>query len=525
MDIFDEKIKEIINKQLEEPSSYSVKIKKALYKREKHKKNSYRKILAIAASIIAVTIGTFGVYAANGGTINGKLVTDLLGIKVSDKYEDYKKQVNDQVIKYENTSIGLTSVLCNDGITILEFDVKLSQEDSKKLNIGKSMYTEDIEKQQQETLEREKKRLMNMLKNDKFNKKMKEVEYESNEQEGKIWNDTIVTDEDFENSDYYAQYQKTVEESNKATEQMKNTKLTIGLALNVEQKGGTYAYDKYNPDMDWYGSLYIDDVPYYVSNWQRTEQISDYEFKIYTLYMITDDELQGKEDFKITLKNNKLVNRVDWPNIETKWINDCQWFARTNNGEEVIDLDGEYEAKVSKQEVLEDSTVIENPGIKSEFRNITQTVEKIVNSPIQIIVEVNHQASKQSSNALKNRYSDHTIEHLPITRQYKVYDADGKELSCFAATNKNTLIYNDGTREDYDRHDIPNKTYSNAIWERRSYLLIENTDSEYIKIVPIETVLNPITDQEAEKGNNYTGQAGGEIFYEMDPLIIKLKGR
>ena len=69
-------------------------------------------------------------------------------------------------------------------------------------------------------------------------------------------------------------------------------------------------------------------------------------------------------------------------------------------------------------------------------------------------------------------------------------------------------------QEDYDPHDIPNKKYSNATWETVEYLLIENTDTEYIKIVPIETVRNPVEGVE----NN-----GGETYYEMDPLIINVR--
>ena len=237
------------------------------------------------------------------------------------------------------------------------------------------------------------------------------------------------------------------------------------------------------------------------------------------MYSLTDDELKGKENFKITLKNNKLVNMVAWQSLGDNWINDCQWFAKEDNNmylpeKYIKSLPLDFEVNVSKDLVLNDSKVIENPEIKSEFRNIIQEVEKVVISPMQTIVKVKHSASKQSSNAFANRYTDHNIEHLPITREYKVYDANGNELSCFATTNKRTLIYSDGTREDYDPHDIPNKKYNNAIWETIEYLLIENTDTDYIKIVPVETIRNPIEGQE---------DTGGEIYYEMDPLIINLK--
>lgn len=122
-------------------------------------------------------------------------------------------------------------------------------------------------------------------------------------------------------------------------------------------------------------------------------------------------------------------------------------------------------------------------------------------------------AIQQSSNAYANRYTNPNIEHLPLTREYKVYDSNGKELSCFPTCNKNTLIYSNGVREDYDPHDIPNKKYSNATWETIEYLLIENTDTDYIKIVPVETVRNPVDGVEDH---------GGETYYEMDPLVINL---
>ena len=122
--------------------------------------------------------------------------------------------------------------------------------------------------------------------------------------------------------------------------------------------------------------------------------------------------------------------------------------------------------------------------------------------------------SSSSSNAFANRYDDPNIEHLPLTREYKVYDDSGNELSCFSTSNKNTLIYSDGRREDYDSHDLPNKKYNNATWENIQYLLIENVDTKFIKIVPIETIRNPVNESDEHRG---------EIYYEMEPLIINIK--
>ena len=465
------------------------------------KHHYFKKIITAIISIICTMAGTFGVYALTGGKIEGIPATDWLGIKFSSKYVDYKQPVENQKIVFKNTSVELTSTLCNEGITILEFDVKLSEEDAKKLKIGESIITEEYLQEQ----EKNKAKAMEDAKKDAIMRK-----YYTEPRAGKYIsiNDVTLTDDELNEA-----YEKRLAEINKSIEERQNSTYVPAISLNYMQEGGTYNYDKFNPDTVWYGSIYIDDQPYYVRNWQRTEQISEYEYKVYTMYSISDDVLNGKDDFKINLKNNKLTTNINWVSRNNSWSNDCQWFAR-NNEETAIDLPGEFEVNVSKNDILKDSKVIENPGIKSEFRNITQTVEKVVASPVQTIVRINHSATQQSSNAFSGRYSNPNIEYLPLTREYKVYDANGKELSCFSTSNKNTLIYADGTREDYDYHDIPNKKYSNAIWETIEYLLIENTDTDYIKIVPVETVRNPVDGVEDH---------GGETYYEMDSLVINLK--
>lgn len=471
----------------------------------------FRRIITVIISAIFTIIGSFGVYAATGGKIEGIPATDWLGIKFSDKYVDYKQPVENQIIAFEDTSVELTSTVCNEGITILEFNLKLSEEDYKKLRLGENIITDEYLKLQEENKAKLKDKIISNLKYEKYEEERLKGNYILD------FESIVIPEEEID-----AKYKEKLDEIEENIQERKNTTFMPALSLNYNQKGGTWNYDKFNPDMGWYASIYIDDVPYYVRNMQKVEKISDYEYKIYTMYTLTDDVLEGKEEFKITLKNNKLVNLVNWLSWARSWRSECQWFASERDSEmmktptvTVIDLPGEFEVNVSKDSILKDSIVIENPNIKSEFRNITQTVEKVVVSPIQTIVKINHSATQQSSNAFGSIYYGRPdIEHLPLTREYKVYDANGKELSCFPTCNKNTLIYSNGVREDYDPHDIPNKKYSNATWETIEYLLIENTDTDYIKIVPVETVHNPVDGVENH---------GGETYYEMDPLVINLK--
>ena len=518
MDVLDKKIKTALSKEIEEPYTYERTIKTALYKNKYYGiKNYIKKAIIIIASILSTLVGTFSVYAATGGKIEGIPAFDWLGLKFSEQYVKYKQPVENQKVAFGETSVELTSTMCSEGITILEFDVKLSQEDYNNLRLNETLYTEENYNSVQETKEKYREQIKNVLKADK--KYEKYFTDENNENIDDILNKIEMSDDTIKDNIYYTEYKANMEMWDKAIEQRKNSGYKVGLALNVNQKGGIYNYDKFNPNTTWYASIYIDDEPVFVNNWQKTEKISDYEYKIYTMYSLTDEILKGKDNFKITLKNNKLTNVIDWEKQHI-WTYACEWFARedeesSNSSRKYVkDIPIDFEVNVSKNQVLNDSKVIENPGIKSKFRNITHTVEKVVVSPIQTIVRINHSANQQSSNTFANRYANPNIEHLPLTKEYKVYDANGKELSCFSTTNKNTLIYSDGTREDYDSHDIPNKKYSNATWENVYYLLIENTDTDYIKIVPEETIRNPVDGQEDN---------GGEIYYEMDPLIINLK--
>ena len=488
--------------------------------KNKRKKRHYlRNFITTIISIVGTLIGTFCVYAATGGTIEGIPVSDWFGIKFFNQYVEYKQPVENQVVAFGDTSVELTSTLCSEGITILEFDVKLSQEDYELLKLGETADTEEFYQKMQEQKDYEKQYMIEKIQSYKY---VGTFADKTDEEIDSILSKIEVTDEEIKNSEYYQEYLDRIKSYDEQIEERKSTGYRIALALNTDQIGGTYNYDKWNPNTDWYASIYIDDTPYYVRNWQKVQKISDYEYKVFTMYSLTDDELQGKNEFKMTLKNNKLVNQVAWKSLGDNWLNDCQGFARDGNilddtfgaKKHIIDIPLDFEVNVSKDVVLNDSKVVENPKIKSEFRNITQTVEKVVDSPLQTIVKINHLATNQSSNAFAGRYIDPTIEHFPMTQEYKVYDANGKELSCFATSNKNTLIYENGTREDYDSHDLPNKKYNNATWETIEYLLIENTDTDFIKIVPVETIRNPVE----ETDDDY-----GEIYYEMEPLIIHLK--
>ena len=77
-----------------------------------------RKMVTVMASMIIVLIGSVSVYAAFGGTIEGKPIFEWIGIKFSDEYKDYKVNVEGQEITYDETQIDLVSTVGDEGYYI-----------------------------------------------------------------------------------------------------------------------------------------------------------------------------------------------------------------------------------------------------------------------------------------------------------------------------------------------------------------------------------------------------------------------
>ena len=120
------------------PDNVENKIQNALnhLENKSNKVNYLKRIITAFVSTILTLLGSATVYAALGGTIGGRPVIEWLGIKFSSQYEDYKIGVEGQEITYNETKIELVSTVCDDGYTILEFDVKLSKEDKEYLRLG-----------------------------------------------------------------------------------------------------------------------------------------------------------------------------------------------------------------------------------------------------------------------------------------------------------------------------------------------------------------------------------------------------
>lgn len=206
----------------------------------------------------------FGVYAVCGGTIEGKPVLEWLGIKFSGEYENYKVSVEGQEIRNNETSIKLANTVCDEGFTVLEFDVKLSDSDKEKLNLGEKMLTEEYMNTPPEELS---------------------LTLDEKEEFIKEFGDQLI-------DEIYLSF---------------NTKF-------ITDETGTYLDNINNYDITIDGEYF----------WLRPRaaqsmtKISNNEYKVYQLYFLTDKELGDKKEFTISLKNAViLANYTQFGSEET----------------------------------------------------------------------------------------------------------------------------------------------------------------------------------------------------------------
>ena len=248
-------LRENIRKKVKEKIAVSVfqdELNKNKYRgkyESNYKHNPLKKVLTIVASLIVILLGSIGVYAVIGEKITGKPIIEWLGIKFPDEYADYRQEVTGQDLSNQETTVSLTGTVCDEGFTILEFDVTLSDEDKEKLKLGEKILTDEYMNTPAEEL-------------------------------GITEEDKQYVIEDYEG--------KTID--------------SIELSLNnklITDETGTYLESLNN------FTIIIDGEEYWIRPRaaQTATKISDNQYKIYQLYFLTDKELGDKKEFTISLQD------------------------------------------------------------------------------------------------------------------------------------------------------------------------------------------------------------------------------
>lgn len=424
-----ESLLEITSKnKIDIPPKVEYRIQYTLKNKNKNKWSYHiRKAITILASIIVVFMGSVSVYAAFGGTIGGKPIMEWIGIKFSDEYEDYKVDVEDQEITFNETKIDLTSTVCDEGFTILEFDVKLSKEDKEYLRLGESIVTdEDI----QQAKERDREEYNNVEKTPYYDSMM----------EAK---DTI------------------------------NTVELIFFAKEQEENGKKF----YTSEPTY--KVIIDDKELWTKTTQTVTKISDYEYKVYQLFFLTDDEVDNKESFTISLNNIVIANTGEKKKTETgiQTIN-------TPNNARYINIGGDFEVEVSKKKAIQNTETINPENVEISYKNMTKKVDEVKVTPLQIIAKI---TTKIDNVSLQSLSSNKNKDYIGLIDFY-VYDNNNNELNSCQYETKRTITYQDGKTEEWAAGDIrTTKDFKDATMYLTEYVIIEKKDDlDYIKIVPAE---------------------------------------
>ena len=248
--------------KVEVPPKVRNRIKYALKNKNKLKNNwryAMKKIVAIATTFLIVIIGGMSAYAGISGKFNGINLGEFTGIKFSNEYEKYTENIEGEVLKNGETIVSLVSSMCDDGITLLEFDVKLSDEDLEYLGIGNPILTDEI---------------------------MQEMNIDESSEE------------------YQWYYGKTND-------------LSISFNNEVEEKEDGIqlkGLNNYN--------ITIDETNYWIRprSHQQVITVSENEFKVYQIYFLTDKEIENKNEFEIMLNNVVLKNQANGGLEKIKYV-------------------------------------------------------------------------------------------------------------------------------------------------------------------------------------------------------------
>lgn len=443
---------EFRDKVYEKYEYYKDKTNDEFFYKKSLKKSS--KILRMVAGICTITIltGAIGIAANIGGT-EIMPILNWLGINIpKEEYQKYKVQVENIGVAAEETSINLASTMCVDGFTVLEFDVHLSQEDKECLRIGEKLYSdEEIEEQ-------------------------KKYEYE-------YLRENLEKSREYMTEEEIATVLDIIENGPWNWESSKDLIYTVELIFNEKSINEIVGVDneKQSRYLSNNFSVIVDGERHFLRGRsdQKTVKVSEYEYKIYQMFLFTEEELQGKENFNITLNDLVLQSETD-PNSVKKLTRAGNYSLYNSNDKGVIYIADTLNIPISSNNVSE-SIVFEKQEIK--YNTLTEEIEKVRVTPLQTIVEIKNTFTNASLESLTGIEKENYISNI----FYKVYDGNGNEIPSSTYEIKRQITYSDGRVEEWGVGDI--RTYldfNDAILEIVEYIVIENKeDIKSLRIVPI----------------------------------------
>lgn len=239
-------------------------------------------------------------------------------------------------------------------------------------------------------------------------------------------------------------------------------------------------YIDFNKGSQEEGNIFIDGKGYWTGKQQTRTKISEYEYKLYQLYFLTDKITEGKDSINITLKNNIMENQGD--------TGKNGGIANINGNYRDFELNGEINVEVSKNKIAENTEIVTPPNKEVKYKNMTKTIKEIRKTPLQTIVKVTTQINNVSLNSLSNTRNK---DYIGIT-DFNVYGENEQNLISYTYETKRSIRYQNGKYEEWGKGDIGTyKNFKNATMNLEEIIIVEkNENIKKLKIAPTVRKMN-----------------------------------
>lgn len=215
-------------------------------------------------------------------------------------------------------------------------------------------------------------------------------------------------------------------------------------------------------------NLIIDGEKYWLrgSTANEMQKINEKEYEFYQIWFLSNEILNNKNTYTVTL-NNVILS--------------------LNDDEKLITMDDGFEIEVSKEKALQNTTKFDLNDVSINYKTLSKSIEEVAITPLQNIVKISNVRDIVDEESLVYLTSDNYIGNIT----YRVYDQNGKEISEFDTKSYLALEYEDGTREQFDLdcgYSIDDRDFTNVKEISTEYLVIEqNQDITELSIEVIET--------------------------------------
>lgn len=540
---------------------------------QNNKKLNFKTATTAIASTIIVLGSSLTVYAALGGTIGGKPILDWFGIDFSDHYSKYVVPIQNESIETNGARLSLINTVCDDGFITFEFDLILDEKAKSQLgNIKKLDWMSDAESLVISFNERagisahnnyiqidgniydisSSKRHQQVLKISDYEYKIYQMYFLTDrELQGKTDFTVMLDNISIVNMNETKDFKTRVRSYKKEPESIEDflyksgSNQTIDEILKNYDDNSTYRQIKNDPTISddfkvllesaWYsdGNLTLPDtqtgLKTFIKNYKtkgttiedilKENGIEEDLETILSKYSddITIDELREEylSDYNSVSKELSIeeyalaTDKIDKEMSPERKSQRKEIFTlillydeAEGRREKDIIMDGKFDINLSKDAILEDTSIIPQDTQTVSYKKMNINIDKVTVTPIQTIITLTSTINNASSNSLTNTYNEDYIGLL----RYNVYDIEGNLLANHQFEQKRTLILDNGkTIEWFSSDGVNNLKFNNATMLLKNYITVktdENLDS--IKIVPYV--------QESSDNNHF-----------LNPLIIKLK--